>query len=242
MLSTVKWVLLNVGFQTDPVTLVLFRSTNGSTTPYITDVTTPPRDSTSTNSVTVPEEKSTSHEANSYHSVRDNSEIHNSTHNGNDITRKAEESHNRVSSPRKKLLNPTSSPIETKKQLKSIAQGHKAALLSRKCPTEPVIAKELTPVQNGALESQYKTNDCDFKHNNMNGQSHLGRGEPHLFHCNSNKDSPRNTQNKTNDKPPTLIASTQTSEKSILEASKIYNANENPNNGKRYKTLVFFMI
>ena len=165
-----------------------------------------------------------------------NSIDHNNTHNNNEATKKAsliseknEESHNRALSPRKKLFNPNSSPLETKQQLKNVAQGHKTSLLSRKSATEPVIAKEFSPGSNGILET--RCNALEVNH--VNGQTHLERGQLNLMHTNreSQKNVPERNENSV--KPLMLIASTQTSEKSILEASRIYNGSESKKSGKR---------
>ena len=134
-----------------------------------------------------------------------------------------------ASSPRKNLFSRESSPLETKRVLKSIAQGHKASLLSRKSATEPVIAKEFAPAP-GVRSMENKddfSKEIKLQLSQLpNDRSTLERNEENLID--------RAASNvKCTKLPPTLIASTQTSEKSILEASKIYNDHAHHNGQER---------
>lgn len=176
-------------------------------TPYITEVSSP--------------RKSINQSGNNHEEKNQNYKTSNNNNHQENVEMTADDN-STLSSPRKKPFRGVSYSTETKESLTMYEKGQNTSTSSR---TDANASEEQSPgtdVQStGIMNGEQRKNDAS---------SHVNGSEP--MRC-INQNRATNSAGRAGNghiQPPTLIASTQTSEKSILEASKLYKPNVN---GKR---------
>ena len=136
------------------------------------------------------------------------------------------ESNSAMLSPRKKPFWGSSRAIETKQLSTRVEKGQRLSAVSCNSEADWIAAEQLAPgtdVQSDERRDGERSTDDIINYLNLSESVKSNKKITKVFSNGLEKVV------NGHDHPPTLIASTQTSEKSILEASKLYKPNGSSN-------------